>query len=156
MKISSINVQIYVCKHQKSETSLKLRKETSVIHPGGLIHLSQTVFGRIVGVCPQSNPDPALRRKTPHSFAGLILENRLFQRVRSELGLCYSIYFQASVTPDYDVGWSMVTANSFADDRRVNAMVLAIVEVMLGLVDTLTLVCCSPAPSPQSPRPLCI
>eukprot|EP00668_Euglena_longa_P012754 GGOE01015236.1.p1 GENE.GGOE01015236.1~~GGOE01015236.1.p1 ORF type:complete len:1781 (+),score=397.97 GGOE01015236.1:599-5344(+) len=69
---------------------------------------------------------------------GRVLENRLFQRVRSELGLCYSIYFQASVTRDYDVGWSLVTANSFADDRRINMMVLAIVAVMQELVDTIT------------------
>ena len=60
---------------------------------------------------------------------GQILENRLFSTIRTKLGLCYSIAFQASRTDDYDMAWGMVAANAFADKRRINIMVLEIVKV---------------------------
>lgn len=79
-------------------------------------------------------------RYTPRCLyvLGQILENRLFKRIRSELGLCYTISFQSSMTDDYDMGWGMVSANSFTDDRRINIMCLEIAKSMQGLLDNIT------------------
>lgn len=40
---------------------------------------------------------------------GAMLEARLMERVRGELGLCYSVTFRPRVTTEYDAAWGLVS-----------------------------------------------